>query len=184
MSDPAALRLTLAFPGLPELSVGLSRLRTDIADWTKFWTERFAPFFYRMVQQDFVLEGGASGASWAPLSPAYAAWKAEHFPGKGILVRSGALKASLAAADAPGAIFRTTPTSLELGTSARGALYHQLGGKHLPQRPPMRVSAAFMSTVGKDLQKFVQEAWQLRRQEFVAAAKAGMAGNVFGMSGS
>lgn len=168
MSDPAAVRFTLALPGLQPLSVGLSRLRTAIADWTPFWTDRFAPFFYRMVQQDFVLEGGGSGSSWAPLSPAYAAWKASHYPGKGILVQSGALKASLADPNAVGAIFRTTPTSLEIGTSVPYALYHQLGTGRMPQRPPMRVNAAFMSVMGKEMQKFVQDAWTNRRRGLLA----------------
>lgn len=174
MPDRAALRLTLGLPGLPALSVGLSRLRTDISDWTKFWTERFAPFFYRMVQQDFVLEGGGSGASWAPLSPAYAAWKAQNFPGRGILVRSGALKASLAGPDAAGAIFRTTPTGLEIGTSISGALFQQLGTSRMPQRPPLRVNAAFMGVLGKEMQTFVQAAWVERRQAFVADVAAGV----------
>lgn len=178
MSDPAALRLTLGLPGLPALSVGLSRLRTDISDWTKFWTERFAPFFYRMVQQDFVLEGGASGASWAALSPAYAAWKAQHFGGRGILVRSGALKASVSGPDAAGAIFRPGPTALEIGTSVPYAMYHQIGGARLPQRPPLRVNAAFMSVVGKDLQKFVQDAWTERRKAFTADVAAGIRAGV------
>lgn len=174
MSDRAALRLTLALPGLPALSVGLSRLRTDISDWTTFWTERFAPFFYDQVQRDFVLEGGNSGASWAPLSPLYAAWKAKQFPGRGILVRSGALKASLASSGGPGAVFRTTPTALEIGTSVPYAMFHQQGTGSMPQRPPLRVNAAFMSVVGKDLQKFVQDAWAERRKDFVADVQAGI----------
>lgn len=174
MADRAALRLTLALPGLPALSVGLSRLRTDISDWTTFWRERFAPFFYDQIQRDFVLEGGNSGASWAPLSPAYAAWKAQQFPGRGILVRSGALKASLASPDAAGAIFRTTPTALEVGTSVPYAMAHQIGTSRMPQRSPLRVNAAFMSVVGKDLQKFVQDAWTARRQAFVSDVKSGI----------
>lgn len=187
MADRAALRLTLALPGLPALSVGLSRLRTDISDWTTFWRERFAPFFYYTIQQDFVLEGGASGTSWAALSPAYAAWKRKQFPGKGILVRSGALKASLASKDAAGAIFRATPTDLEVGTSVPYARYHQYGtrerigflqlgtlGSGMPQRPPMRVNAAFMGVVGKDLQKFVQDAWKERRKDFAADVQSGL----------
>src|SRR5438132_124465 len=110
----SALDFTVALPGLPALTVGLSLLRTDIADWTPFWRDHFAPFFYRNILTDFVNEGGSSGAPWAQLSPAYAAWKQQHYPGRGILVRSGALKASLAGPDAPSAVFRATPTSLEI----------------------------------------------------------------------
>lgn len=174
MADPAAIRFTLALPGLQALSVGLSRMRTDISDWTKFWRERFAPGFYRSVLEDFVLEGGHSGARWAPLSPAYAKWKASRFPGAGILVASGQLKASLSGPDAPLSVFRPGPTSLEIGTEVPYALAHQLGTRRMPQRPPLRMSAAFMTTVGKNLQAFVQDAWKERRQQFVSDVKSGL----------
>jgi phage gpG-like protein len=174
MSDPAAVRFTLALPGLQALSVGLSRLRTDISDWTKFWVERFAPGFYRQVLQDFVLEGGNSGASWAALSPAYAVWKQAHYPGAGILVRSGALKASLTDSAAADAIFNPGPTTLEIGTSVPYAMYHQVGTSRLPQRPPLRMSAAFITVVGQQMQLFVQETWAARHAEIVAAVNAGV----------
>lgn len=177
-----ALDLTVALPGLAPLTVGLSRLRADIADWSPFWRDEFAPFFYRWVQQDFVLEGGGSGASWAELSPAYAAWKRRHFPGRGILVREGALKASLAGPDAPQAIFRTTATALEIGTAVPYGIYHQAPrrGSRLPQRPPLRVNDAFMRVVGKSLQVYVQQTWARRRGEALAA----IAGNVYGIGGA
>lgn len=179
---PAALALTVSLPGLKSLTVALSRLRADIADWTPFWQHEFAPFFYRSVQQDFILEGGASGASWAPLSPAYAAWKQQHYPGRGILQRQGALKASLSGPDAPQAIFRASATSLEIGTSVPYAMAHQAPrpGSRLPQRPPMRVNPAFMQTIGKSLQRYVQQAWARRRAETLALTD----GNIFGSSGA
>jgi phage gpG-like protein len=167
-----ALELTIALPGLQSLTVGLSRYRADIADWSTFWREKFAPFFYRWVLTDFVLEGGGSGATWAPLSPAYAAWKAKHYPGTGLLVRSGALKASLAGPEAPQAIFRPTTTSLTIGTSVPYGLPHQTGTSRMPQRPPLRVNAAFMQVVGKQLQLTIQEAWVKRRAEMGATPAA------------
>lgn len=171
-----ALELTVSLPGLQALTVALSRLRTDIADWRPFWEQRFAPFFYRQTLENFVLEGAGTGGRWAPLSPAYAVWKARHFPGTGILVRSGALKASLTSAQAPGAVFRAGPTSLEIGTSVPYAMAHQRGGARLRrrggaplrQRPPLRVDAAFMGVVGKSLQQYVHDAWTARRAAFVA----------------
>jgi len=165
-----AIKLTIALPGLQPLSVALSRLRTDISDWTTFWTQRFAPFFYQNVLQDFVLEGGQSGESWAPLSPGYAAWKQRVAPGAGLLVRTGLLKSSLTRPDGPESVYRVTPTSLEIGTSVSYAMYHQMGTRRMPARPPMRVNEAFMRVVGKDLQAYVQETWQRRRAEAGSAA--------------
>lgn len=177
-----ALELTVAIPGLQPLTVALSRLRTDIADWRPFWEQRFAPFFYRQTLENFVLEGAGTGGRWAPLSPAYALWKARRFPGTGILVRSGALKASLTQPKAEGAVFRAGPTSLEIGTSIPYAMAHQnpKPGSRLPQRPPLRVDDAFMRVVGKSLQQYVQEAWVRRRGEMGAA----FAGNLFGIAGA
>lgn len=172
----SALDFTIALPGLQPLTVGLSRLRTDIADWTPFWQAELAPAFYRWVQDDFVLEGGNSGTTWAALSPKYAAWKAQHYPGRGILVRSGALKAALAGPTAPQAIFRPSATSVEIGTSIPYALPHQTGGRHLPQRPPLRVNDAFMRTMGKSLQRYVQQQWTKRRAEMLAATTSGTGG--------
>jgi hypothetical protein len=179
-----ALELTVSLPGLPALTVGLSRLKTDLADWRPFWTDRFAPFFYRQILENFVLEGAATGDRWAPLSTAYAIWKASHFPGTGILVRSGAMKASLTSANAPNAIFRLAAngTGLEIGTSLPYAIAHQNPklGSRLPQRPPLRVNDAFMRVVGKSLQQFVQDAWVKRRMEWRAFEE----GNMFGMAGA
>lgn len=165
-----ALDLRVSLPGLPALTVSLSRLRTDIADWTPFWRDEFAPFFYRWVQQDFILEGGGSGASWQELSPAYAAWKQKHYPGRGLLVRSGALKASLIGPDTQQSAFRPMSTSLEIGSTVPYGLYHQAprSGSRLPQRPPLRVNDAFMRVIGKSLQVYVQKAWVKRRSEAIA----------------
>lgn len=174
LQERSAIDLRLSLPGLPSLSVGLNRLRTGIADWTSFWRDRFAPFFYGQVLRDFVLEGGNSGASWAPLSPEYATWKASRFPNAGILVRSQALRSSLAGPDAPDAIFRPSGTSLEVGTSVPYARYHQTGTSRMPARPPLRMSMAFMTVVGGELQKWVETQWQEARSQFVADVAAGI----------
>src|SRR2546425_6010825 len=143
------LELTLSMPGLQPLTVGLTRLRMDISDWQPFWQQTFIPFFYRWVLQDFVNEGAQSGDRWAALSPEYATWKALHFPGRGILVRSGVLKASLTQTDDPHAVVHMTPTGLEIGSDVPYGIFHQVGTTRMPQRPPMRVSETFMRTVGK-----------------------------------
>lgn len=181
LADRSALSLTLGLPGLPSLTVGLSRLRTQIADWTGFWRDRFAPFFYDQVQRDFILEGGNSGASWAPLSPEYAKWKASRFPNAGILVRSTALKTSLSGPTAAFAVFQPGPTSLEIGTSVPYAMAHQMGThgglmglRGMPARPPIRMTAAFMAVVGKSLQQWVETEWQQARSQFVADVQAGV----------
>lgn len=163
LTDRSAL--TFAMPGIANLQIGLSRLRTDIADWRPFWEAKFAPFFYRQNLENFVLEGAATGGRWAPLSTAYAQWKARHFPNAGILVRSGALKASLLSQAAPGAIFRSMPQALEVGTSTPYGVFHQSGTRRMPARPPLRVDEPFMVVVAKQLQRYIQETWKARQAE-------------------
>lgn len=168
MAGPA-FTFTVALPGLDALSIGLSRMREDIADWREFWLKRFIPLFRRYVLEDFVIEGARSGSRWAALSPGYAAWKAEHAPGKGILVLSGALKASLVG-DGAGSVVRATATSLEIGTTVPYAMYHQTGTRHMPQRPPLRVNMAFMTAVGGEMNRFVETVRQRRLADLKVTA--------------
>lgn len=168
LTDRSALSLQVSLPGLAPYVVGLNRYRAAIADWVPFWRDRFAPAFYQQTLENFVSEGGASGARWAPLSRAYAAWKAQRFPGNGILVRSGALKASLLGPGAPYSVFRPTSTSLDIGSSVPWGMFHQLGTRAMPQRPPLRLTPAFMSVMGKAMQRHVQAAWADARRGFVS----------------
>ena len=54
----------------------------------------FAELFKKDMQEQFGSEGGNSGG-WAPLTPAYEAWKADHYPGRPIGVLTGALSAAM-----------------------------------------------------------------------------------------
>lgn len=48
------------------------------------------------VEAQFDTEGAAAhGVPWQKLSDLYGAWKAEHYPGRPILVRDGAMKAAM-----------------------------------------------------------------------------------------
>lgn len=91
------------------------------------------------------------GPGWKPLSPAYAAWKTAHYGVLPILVRTGALRASLTSPNAPGSVNEMTPTTATFGTSNNHAMYHQTGnlntshyplGTHPPKRPPVVITDA------------------------------------------
>jgi hypothetical protein len=48
------------------------------------------------VRAQFDTEGAAAnGAPWQPLSDEYGAWKAQHYPGRAILVRDGGMKGAM-----------------------------------------------------------------------------------------
>lgn len=76
----------------------------------------------------------AGGPGWAPLSPAYAAWKAKHYPGRGILERSLAMETAFAG----GVGWEIVVTADTLRIDPSRVPYwraHQAGTKHLPARP-------------------------------------------------
>lgn len=75
----------------------LARKRLDafaayMLDLRQFWP-KITSLFTRWMGRQFKSEGAYwGGYPWQPLSPRYAAWKALHYPGKGILVAEGDLR--------------------------------------------------------------------------------------------
>ena len=156
MALSRALELTIALPGQDTLTVGLTRLRATISDWRPFWTDYLGPSIYRWIAQEFVTEGGQSSGGWAALSPRYAAEKAAAGYPNAILVHSGALRASLADPDGPGSVFEATATSLQVGTNVPYGIFHQTGTRKMPARPPVKLTPAFMASIGRSLQRWIE----------------------------
>ena len=105
------------------------------------------------VRAQFDTEGAAAhGAVWAPLSDDYGAWKAEHYPGRPLLVRDGGMKGAML----------NHQTAVHVGLTeavyeplSQIAGYHQTGADwigpawghgeyphHLPQRKMVDLSEA------------------------------------------
>lgn len=74
------------------------------------------------------------GMRWPQLNQDYAEWKAKHFPGKPMLVRTGALKRSMVTEGAGGNITVISKTGAVFGSSISYGIYHDQGGTRLPQR--------------------------------------------------
>ncbi len=139
-ASAAPFRLQLSIDGEQVVDVALSRWRTGLDDLREFFVRYLAPKLYRDIEDNFDAEGGLSDSpgQWAPLSPAYAAWKAKHYPGRGILVRTGALKRSLTLTGerpGPDGIFEASRAALVFGTRIRYARHHQ---RPSGSRPPRR----------------------------------------------
>ena len=98
--------------------------------------------FLRLERRQFGSEGEAGSGGWAPLSPAYGAWKAVRYPDSPLLQKSGALVNSLTWAGAPGQVRDITPFSVTLGTSVPYARLHQDGTPTMPQRRPIELTEA------------------------------------------
>lgn len=130
---------TLSFYGEEQVSRTLLRYQQGALDMRPAW-ERLARRFQRNERQQFASEGAYASGGWAPLSPAYAAWKARHYPGKPILERTGALKASLT--ERPFGIEVLETGFMVVGSHVDYGAYHQRGGGRLPRRRPVELPEA------------------------------------------
>jgi phage gpG-like protein len=155
------VRLTLMV-GDQRADVAVSRLGQFIRDWRPFWRDYAAPKFFADVQRNFETQGAYVGG-WQPLSTRYAAWKAKHFPGKPILVRRGALKASLEQGGA-GNVSRVTEKAAEFGTSIGYAKYHQgetPGKGIIPRRRILFVPTNASEGYGRLMQRYIRDQIEL-----------------------
>jgi phage gpG-like protein len=130
------LRFTVEIEGDDDVRIGLSRAAEQIKDWTPFWSDYFAPKFYADIAQNFATQGRLVGG-WPALSPAYAAWKANHFPGQPLMRLTDDLYRSLSwsgTGPGPGGVFEAGADSLNIGTTIAYAEKHQRGEGRLPKR--------------------------------------------------
>lgn len=143
---------TAEVDGVEVLNRAFNRIDQQVSDFRSLWPE-VARTFYAIERAQFASEGGrgASG-KWKPLSPAYARWKAIHYPGEPILRLEHPLVESLTSFDGADSVFRPESDQLTIGTKTPYAQAHQRGGGHLPARPPID----FTEQDKRDIQKSIQ----------------------------
>lgn len=104
-------------PGLARFSDGeLGTIRNGV-------DQRFREFIRRL----FATEGASSGRGWPALSPAYAAWKRRHYPGRKIMVLTGRLRRSLTErghAEHVARFGREPEPFVQVGTAVEYAAFH------------------------------------------------------------
>lgn len=130
-------RISFDFHGDQQLDRTLARFSDRAQDATPAW-DRMADSFEQLNRRQFQASGRAASGGWAPLSPAYAAWKSRHYPGRPILVRTGELRESLTRR--PFGVEVIRPGSMEIGTAVPYARFHQQGGPGLPRRRPVELT--------------------------------------------
>ena len=130
-----ASEIKLRVSGASELTRRLKAQEAAAVDLRPVWLE-LRERFVRYETRTFSSQGGVSGR-WAPLSPEYGAWKAQHYGGKRILQRSGDLMRSLSS---DLAIEVITPHSMLLGSDSRYGHFHQTGTKNMPRRKVIDLS--------------------------------------------
>lgn len=116
--------------GFDSFGMVLDRFQQRISDPTPVW-EQLADRFVALQARNFDSQGAEMDNGWSALSPTYGKWKARNYPGKGILVRSGDLRESLAGKLG---IREFNRHSMTVGTAIPYAAYHQYGTRNMPAR--------------------------------------------------
>lgn len=140
--------LKFSVAGQTEVMRTFSRWTDGLSDFGPA-LEKIADDFLKLEAVQFSSEGKSGSAGWAPLSAKYAAWKAVNYPGALILERDGWMRDSLTVKDAPFQIREITATRADLGTSVPYGIFHQLGTRRMPARPPIELSASDQDRWGK-----------------------------------
>lgn len=148
-----SLELKWEVYGEEELRLGFSRFVDEIKDFGPAFEDIVRLLEQSIVPEIFAQEGARIGESWPALSPAYAAWKGKHYPGRPLLVRTGEMKSSLIGKTGH-SIRRKTATSFEYGTNLPYGIFHQLGGQRIPRRKFLGLAADDRIAMGKIMHKY------------------------------
>jgi len=152
------VRLNISLAGDVQIDRELLRMRNAVVDARPAF-EKIALMISQFTVKHFASEGGGgaggrwSSGHWAPLSPPYRAWKAEHFPGQPILVRTGALRRDLT--NSPMGVQTITSDTMTVGTDIPYAAFHQQGTPRMPRRRVLDLDTATRTEMVKVLQRWV-----------------------------
>lgn len=120
--------------GEVQLSRVFEGMIEDVEDLTEPFNE-IAEEYYQSMVRVFEREGAFEERQrWQDLSPAYARWKAENFPGRKILELTGRMKRAATIRGARENITEIRPKEMTLGLSTPYAVKHQKGLEGLPKR--------------------------------------------------
>lgn len=156
--------------GLQVLRQAFERAGDELKDSARHIGPFAFPVFEAFARRQFKRQGlGPNRGAWPALSPAYAEWKAEKYPGAPILVRTGRLRESLtmsaaeAGAVSGDAIRRVTAHGFEWGTRVQYAHYHQLGTVRMTDRPVFDFDERFEKGLRAATLKGVRRALSIAR---------------------
>jgi hypothetical protein len=125
MADGFDVRVT----GAEAYQRKLEQFRLHLSDLRGYWP-LLVPVVHSWSKQQFESEGEWGGQQWAPLSPQYAAEKAQSHPGRSILIRDGDMRRAASQMRR-----EQTPRTLVMWIDDPKAPLHQEGGDNLPARP-------------------------------------------------
>ncbi len=133
-------QFTLDVAGEEQLVRGFSRLADEFKDLSEPF-RAIVQDFKAIEAKQFKSEGSYGGSGWQALSPRYAAWKEQNYPGRPIMVLSGLLMDSLTGENSY-FVQEIRPLQLTMGTQVPWAIYHQQGTSRMPQRKLVNLTEA------------------------------------------
>lgn len=144
--------------GMQKLGAALERTGREFADFGTHYWPRLESLLEQEISGQFAEAGrGPHRGKWAPLSPAYAKQKALLYPGRPLLVRTGALRDALIKQSAH-ALRTTSGDRFQFGTSGLPyASTHQVGGGGLPDRPIFDFSPDFEKRITQEAAAVARE---------------------------
>lgn len=143
-----------------ELSItehGADQVLHALDEWERGVANLRGPLtgLYREVVAPLLAERFAKqGPGWAPLSKPYAEWKTRHYPGKGILERTGAMRTAFSGGS--GMEIVVTANSLQIDPMRVAYWrFHQTGTKKMPARPILQFDSRQVQEMTGYLEKRV-----------------------------
>lgn len=136
---------TDAGPATQRIVAAFERAGDELRGLMQYAGPRLVPVFESGLERQFDAEGhGPYAGHWAALSKRYAEWKAEKYPGRPILERTGDLRTALTQSSSPLASREWSASEFAFGTvGLEYAAFHQLGTAFMPARPPFDFDSQF-----------------------------------------
>jgi len=113
----------------------------------------FREVWYSITREQFASEGELGEQEWAPLTEAYARWKAKAYPGMPLLRATDRLMQSLLGG--PEGVWRAGPRSLQYGSTVPYFEAHMTGTETMPARPPLVLPMAAFEELNRGVMGWV-----------------------------
>ncbi len=158
------LSLSLQVHGHPELTHALDQFQGEV----KAPRQMFVNLVSDVIAPDIAKRFASQGPGWQPLSPAYAAWKALHHPGKPMLQLRGKLIAAMTDRSRFGGA-QSGFAENTLNLTPTGVPYfarQQFGGGGIPARPMIDLQS-IQGPIGDYMQHWLEK----RAREFGLTVK-------------
>lgn len=125
------IRFDVDVQGVADVDAMLRRLEGQLSDWGQSMSNVGEDYKQYYESVPFASRGSIYGQTWPDLHPGYKSWKADYYPGKPIMVLTGALQ--------KGFYFVSTNEMIRLSNSVSYFEKHQFG-IDVPQRVIMALT--------------------------------------------